>query len=420
MIRDTAAQDRKLRPSVARRAARWVWLVVPLCIAIGAVFGLRAWLSGEHSIDADKVRVSTVRRGTLVRDIATDGRVTAANSPTLYAPTAGTVDLLAAAGDEVKRGQAVATIASPELESRLVQERATRDQLSADVGRFGLRVEQASARAQSLVDQAKIDHQTAKRELEQNAEGFKHGAVPEITMLRAKDSLTKAEISLAHARENLGLEKRGLEFERKSTSLQLRRQEEVVKDLERQVAALTVRSPADGVVGQVAASQRAEVGLHAPLMTVVDLSALELEIKVPESFARDLAVSMPAEIDVRGDKVVGKVRSVSPQVVNGVVAARIGFVGSPPQGLRQNQRLSTRVLIDERANVLLVDRGPSVDASGGYVYFVVGGVAERRPVRIGASGLKDVEIVSGAGEGDRVVVSGAEDFGEAARVRLTD
>ena len=418
MIRDTSAQDRALSPSVTRRVVRLAWIAVPIALVVAGVLGVRSWLGGDRSVDADRVRIAAVRRGTFIRDIAADARVTAANSPTLYAATAGTIDLNVTPGDSVTQGQVVATIDSPELRSKLAQENATREQLQAELERFGLRVAQARAKAQSLVDQAKIDHQTAKRELEKATEGFEFGGVAEIAMLRAKDELAKADILLAHSRENLGLEKKGLVFERRSTTLQLRRQEEVVRELGRQVEALAIRSPANGVVGQVAVAQRAKVAVHDPLLTVVDLSALELEIHVPESFARELAIAMPTEINVRGTQVAGRVRSVSPEVVSGEVSARIEFVGETPSGLRQNQRLSSRIVIDERPDVLLIDRGPSVASSGTTAYFVRGSVAERRSIRFGATGLSTVEILGGANVGDRIVISGADAFDDTPRVRL--
>jgi HlyD family secretion protein len=111
---------------------------------------------------------------------------------------------------------------------------------------------------------------------------------------------------------------------------------------------------------------------------------------------------------------------VSPQVVNGEVVGRLRFAGDAPEGLRQNQRLTARVVLDERPDSLMVERGPFLEVSGGrYAYFVEDGVAERRPVETGVASLNAVEILSGAAAGDRVVVSGVEAFGDAGSVRLS-
>jgi HlyD family secretion protein len=108
-------------------------------------------------------------------------------------------------------------------------------------------------------------------------------------------------------------------------------------------------------------------------------------------------------------------------VVDGRVACRLAFAGDRPAGLRQNQRLQTRVLIEQRDDVLEVQRGPFLDTGGGNVaYVVVDGVAERRAIRTGAVSVDEVEILEGAQPGDQIVVSGADTFGDAQRVRLSD
>jgi HlyD family secretion protein len=184
---------------------------------------------------------------------------------------------------------------------------------------------------------------------------------------------------------------------------------------------LKVRSPVDGQVGQLIVQQRANVAANAPLMTVIDLSALEIEVQIPEVFAHDLSIGMPAEVQEGGNKYTGEVSAVSPEVVNGQVTGRVRFAenADKPAGLRQNQQLTTRILIDEHPNVLMVDRGPFVDSGAGRVAYVVhGDVAERTAIQVGATSLNAVEIVSGLKEGDRIVISSTDDFKSAQRVAL--
>jgi HlyD family secretion protein len=381
----------------------------------------RGWLGAERAVDSSKIRIARVHRGVLVRDIVADGRIVAANAPTLYAIAAGIVDLHVQAGDAVKQGQPLATIDSPELQAELAQEQATLAGLEAEVGRAGLDVEQGKSNAQKLIDQALVDRQAAARELERNQQVFDEGALPELELRRSEDALKKAEIALEHARQDARLIAKGLSFDRSTKQQALDRQRSVVRDLERKVAALVVRSTVDGQVGQVLIAPRANVAANTPIITVVDLSAFELEIKVPDSFARDLALGMTAEIRSGTKTFAGRVRSVAPEVVDGHVASRLEFAADKPAGLRQNQRLTARILIEERADVLQVERGPFLESGGGNIaYVVVDGIAERRTIRTGAVSLQAVEILEGAKEGDQIVVSGTDQFDNAERVRIAE
>ncbi|MGN6110536.1 MAG: efflux RND transporter periplasmic adaptor subunit [Kofleriaceae bacterium] len=423
MIRDTSAQDRVLaRPVVARAWRRWLPAgAVALVILAGGVYVARGWLGSARSVDRGRLRIARVERGTLVRDVVADGRVVAANSPTLYAIAAGTVDFQVRAGDKVARDQTLAIIASPDLQSRLTQEQATLAGLEAEVGRATLGVEQGQANAQKSIAQAEIDRQTAAREVQINQQMFERGVIAELDLRRSEDLLKKAELAVGHARHDAGLQAKSLTFDLGTRKQVLDRQREVVRDLERQVAALEIKSPVDGQVGQLLVAQRATVAAQVPLISVVDLGAFELEIRVPDSFARDLALGMAAEIRAGNTRVAGRVGSISPEVIDGNVATRLELVDARPEGLRQNQRLTARILIEERADVLKVERGPFLEHGGGNTaYVVVDGIAERRPIRAGAISLDAVELISGVQAGDQIVIAGADAFGDAQRVRIAD
>jgi HlyD family secretion protein len=423
MIRDTSAQDRPLeKSSGARPWRRWLSrgvIAVTVVVGIGTV--VRGWLGVGRSVDRARIRIAQVTRGTLVRDVVADGHVVAANSPMLYAVAAGMVDFHVRPGDKVVRGQSLATIASPDLQSRLLQEQATLAGLEAGVGRAGLEVEHGKANARKLIAQAEVDRQAAAREVEINNQMFAKGVIPELELRRSEDALKKAEIALDHARIEAGLQSKELAFDLGTRKQSLDRQREVVRELERQVTALELTSPVDGLAGPLLVAQRATVAANTPLVSVVDLGAFDLEIRVPDSFARDLATGMAAEIRAGSATFAGRVRSVAPEVVDGNVATRLEFVDQRPAGLRQNQRLTARILIEERADVLKVERGPFLETGGGtFAYFVEDGVAERRAITTGAISLDAVELLSGAKVGDRIVVTGADAFGNAQRVRIGD
>jgi len=421
MIRDTSAQDQTISQRSRPQWRRWLWPAVATVVVLAGIgFVAKGWLGGSRSFDGARLRIATVGRGDLVRDIAADGRVIAANSPVLYAISAGTVTLKVVAGDVVKQGQELAVIDSPELRSKLAQEQATLAGLEPEAGRAALDATLARATASKVTDQAAIDRQAAARDLERYQRGFDGGAVPQVNLAKAQDDLKKAEITLQHARSDAALQSQGADLDARNKRLLANRQQAVVAEVQRQVDALTLRAPFDGQVGQVQATQHTQVAANAPILGVVDLSRFEIEIKVPESFARDLAIGMPAQLTSgSGQPFPGEISAVSPEVVNGEVVARIRFSDKQPEGLRQSQRMSARILLDTRKNVVKVERGPFVEQSGGrYAWVVNGSTASRRPVQFGVSSLGEVEIVSGLQPGEKVVVSGTDLFGDAEKVSI--
>ena len=423
MIRDTSATDRmvEVKPN---RQRRLVLLGVAIAVLVGLVLlgpGMARLFSAGSSVSASRLAFATVERGPFVRDIAAEGKVVAAVSPTLYATSGGAVTLKVHAGDVVKKDQVLATIVSPELTNKLLQEQSNADGMEVDYQRAQIDARKKKAELQETYDKAHIDALAAKRALGRNEAAFSKGAVAQADVDQSKDTLEKAQIADRHAHANLGMDNDSLAFDIQSKKLAHERQLLLVKDLQRQVDDLNVKSPVDGQVGQLFIAERATVAKDAKLLSVIDLSALEVEMQVPESFARDLGIGMPGDISGNGSTWHGKISAISPEVVNGEVAARLAFDGATPKQLRQNQRLSVRVLLDKRSDVLTVQRGSFVDESGGnYAYVVRDGLAVKTPIRVGASSIDKVEILQGLKAGDKIVISGTDNFKGAARVAISN
>jgi HlyD family secretion protein len=108
----------------------------------------------------------------------------------------------------------------------------------------------------------------------------------------------------------------------------------------------------------------------------------------------------------------GELVSLSPEVVNNEVVGRIRFVGDAPPGLRQNQRVTVRVMMDELIDVLKLQRGAFTDSGGGRNAFVLtgNGLAQRQEIRLGARSAAEVEILSGLVEGQEVIISSIAEF----------
>jgi HlyD family secretion protein len=422
MIPDTSGQDTQIASAQAQaRPKRLVWLVAAAIGAALIVFLLSKWLGSERSIDASRIRIAEVTRGTLVRDASVNGRVVAAVSPTLYAPAPSTVTLKIHAGDKVKKGDLLAVLDSPDLSNALAREQSSLAQLEAEVARQRILAEKQRLVARRDADEAEVARLGAERMLTRTEGGFKAGAIAEIDYLRAQDALKTAQIHSRQAAQASQLEIKDVALETSTRVSELERQRLVVADAQRRVDELQVRSPVDGVVGTLNVADRSVVAGNTALMTVVDLSRLEVELEIPESYADDLGLGMNVEVNIGTVNATGKLSAISPEVVRNQVLARVRFDGKQPEGLRQNQRLTARVLIEEKPGVLMLPRGSFVENEGGRAAYVMDGdVAVRRPIQLGATSVSAVEILSGLKPGERVVIAGSDAFENAQRVSIND
>ncbi|MBR7747567.1 efflux RND transporter periplasmic adaptor subunit [Undibacterium baiyunense] len=422
MIRDTSGQDAILAaPPVWRRKKIWLLgLFIVSFLIIGFAL-LRAYGNSSKSINSARIKVAQVTRGTLVRDVAVNGRMVAAISPTLYSTASSTVTLKVKAGDMVKKGDIVAELESPDLTSLLKREQAIYDQLEAEVARQKILARKQKLIARRDADQAEIERITAARTYERFEKAGPSGVISKIDYMRAQDALKTAEIRAKHAEAATQLENEDVDLNLKTRMAQLEQQRLLRDDAKRKVEELRLKAPVDGMVGTLSVANRSVVAANTALMTLVDLSQLEVELEIPETYVADLGLGMTAEITINGVTAKGKLSALSPEVVKNQVLARVRFDGTQPSGLRQSQRVSARLLIEEKPNVLMLARGPFVESEGGrFVYVVENNVAYRRPFKLGATSISAVEIMDGLKLGDKVVVAGTDQFENAEKISLNN
>jgi HlyD family secretion protein len=420
MIRDTSSQDAVLTPAPARKFRQRAFWAGALVLAVaGAALLLSAWRSSEHSVSAARLRIAEVGRGTLVRDASVNGRVVAAISPTLYATALSTVTLKTNAGDTVKKGDVLAVLESPDLMDALKREQSSYSQLEAEVARQQILAKKQKLLAQREADSAEIDRLSAQRTLERYDSVGQVGIIAKIDFQKAKDALSSAQIRASHATKAAALESEDVALALKTKVNELDRQRLSLANARRRFDELTVRAPVDGFVGTLNVQNRSVVAANTPLMTLVDLSKLEVELEVPETYVADMGLGMTAEIMLGDTRATGKLSALSPEVIKNQVLARVRFDGVQPKGLRQSQRVTARLLIEEKPNVVMLPRGPFVDSEGGrFAYVMHDSIAVRTPISLGATSVTAVEILSGVKVGDKVVIAGTDSFNNAARVTI--
>lgn len=420
MIHDVSTMDKPIdnEPEKMRRRVTWIAATVVLMLGgIALAPSIGRWVSSETSVSRAQIRVAAIQRGDLIREVAVDGRIVAGSHPTAFSPAQGIATLLVEAGEVVEIGQILGRVESPEIENRLEQERASLAATRSDHQRLSISNRKRRLENRQDVELAEVRVAAAERSLDRHQRLFDLGLVNEIDLEAARDELTVMTLELEQAKSREGLEGEMHHFELEDAAQRLERQRLLVTDLERRVDALEVRAPAAGLVSRLHVDDRQAVAHNAPLVTVVDLSALEVEMSIAENLADEVSPGTPVVITIGGVEYPGDVTGISPEVEGSRVKGRAAFAGDLPAGLKQNQRVSVRVILEKRSHVLTVPRGPWIETgSGRTAYVVADGMAELRRVEIGAMSISLVEVVSGLTEGEEIVISDTARFEDAQRV----
>lgn len=200
---------------------------------------------------------------------------------------------------------------------------------------------------------------------------------------------------------------------------------------EQRLADTELLAPLDGVLTdrKYAAGELVPVG--ARILTLLQLSPIKLEVKVPEQRIGELKLGQKAAVTVDafgGERYAGEISYVNPNLdeVSRNLMVRIMV---PNRDMKIKPGMFARVSINTGAhrNILAVPRDAILSSSEEQDVFVAeNGTATKRRLELGASWRDLVEIVSGITEGEDVITAGqnllkdGESVNVVARIQLSD
>jgi RND family efflux transporter MFP subunit len=241
-----------------------------------------------------------------------------------------------------------------------------------------------------------------------------------LTVRQASAEAMRAQLELAESvqRRTAALGERGasseaaqLEAQANVANLQaqIRSKQAEIADAERDLANAEVRAAFDGVIASRPVEQDQTVGLNTELMTIVDLSKMEVDAGVPTSRIPMVRIDQPVELNVEGfpDRTFsGKVTRISPTAVAGSRAVRVFLAIDNDDRILKGGMFTTGILkVDERKNIIaLPNSAIRTDQAGSFVLKVQDGVLRRQPVQLGTAWTdRSLVEVSGLEAGEIVV-----------------
>ncbi|PHS20602.1 MAG: efflux transporter periplasmic adaptor subunit [Kangiella sp.] len=419
MIQDTSSQDVILTKS--KTVPTKLIVVVAIVLVLSFLFYslISNWAATDQSVDRSRLRIASVEKGMFVRDISLQGNIIAANSPKLYSPSVGTVTLLFNPGEIVKQGDIVAKVASPTLINQLQQEKAKLVSLNIEYERQKIATKQAKIKSEQQIKLEAVILNAAKREKRRAEKSIKIQAVSQLDYEKALDDLERSQLKHDFAIKVAELENENLVFELKARQSELNQHRLLVENTERLVNELTIKAPVSGIVGSWSVEQKSAISVNQALLTIVDLSAFQVEIDIPESYADELGIGMLVKVKYNQKDYDAEIITISPEVTNNVVKGRVAFLQSPPPGIKQNQRVTSRVILEQKDNVLYLSRGSFIQHHSGLKVFVVEeDRATLTDVKLGSRSIAKVEVILGLTEGQRVIISNTDFVNDAKTLNL--
>jgi RND family efflux transporter MFP subunit len=389
--------DRSVARAPRARRRLWPWVAGAALVAAVAALGLSGGLGGPVTVET--AAVTTAYPSQAVTVLNATGYVVAQRKAAVASKAQGRLEWLGVMeGSRVKKDEVIAR-----LESRDVG--ASREQAAANV-----RVAAAN------LEQAQAELRDAERNLARSRELAQKNYISNSALDTAVARFDKARAGVNSGEAALGAARANLKAADVSFDQTL------------------IRAPFDGVV----LTKSANVGdnitpfssaadTKGAVVTMADMSTLEVEADVAESALGKIRVGQPTEIQldaVPDARFGGTVNRIVPTVdrAKATVLVKVKFADRDERVLPDMSAkvafLEREIPAAERKPVTAVPKQAVVERDGGsYVFVLKDGRAARTTVRPGRA-LGDLVEVSGVAAGEKVVVKPLDRLADGARVKI--
>lgn len=185
-----------------------------------------------------------------------------------------------------------------------------------------------------------------------------------------------------------------------------------------------ILAPFTGVIGLSDLSVGAYVTPGTEVATLDATDRMELTFSVPERFLGQVTLGQV----VRGSSPAWEEEIFQGELVE--LGTRISelsrslpvraLIDNPQGRLRPGQFMSASLTLREREALVIPEQAVLIRGDDKYVFIVDDGVARRTRVTLGSRMPGLVEVVSGIGAGDRVIVTGQDRLSSGDRVEISD
>lgn len=386
--------------------------------AVLLVFVVWLLVRGNSStlrVDARTISVGTVARGEFNDYIRVTGQVQPITTVQLSPLEAGVVErLVVEEGASVHKGDVLVELSNTSLTLEILNSEAELAEKQNILRNTLISMEQQKLDLRLDKVQLDLDVERKHRTWQQNEELYRSNLIAREDWLQSKE-----DYELAAKKRELNIERqvqdslyRTVQIEQMEDNLaNMKRNMELIRQ---RIGNLQVKSPIDGEVGLLDVVLGQSVSSGQKIGQVNDLSDYKVEAQIDESYIDRVRAGLDATFERQDTAFTMRLRKVYPEVRNGQFRADFTFVGAHPRNIRSGQTYYLHLELGQPTDAVIIPRGSFYQSTGGawiYVLAPEGDRAYKRQIRIGRQNPQYYEVLEGLEPGERVIVSGYENYG---------
>ena len=200
----------------------------------------------------------------------------------------------------------------------------------------------------------------------------------------------------------------------------MREEKKFLRNQER-LASLAIRAPISGQLSfiNVISGERVSIGNSIGEIKVVD--QFKIHTKISEYYIDRITVGLPATVYYLDKKYPLRITKINPEVKDRQFDVDLVFIDEQPDNIRIGKNYRIQIALGQPEDALVIPKGNFFQSTGGQWIFILnsaGKKAIKTAISIGRQNPQQYEIANGLKSGDRVIINGYDNFGDAQEIIL--
>lgn len=372
--------------------------------------------------EVDKLGISEVEQSKFLEYLDTEGVVLPILTIRLNALEGGIVDrIVSDDGDMLKLGDTILVLTNPELIRTIDDDRDDLEKKRITHRENLLEMERKSSqlKRQSLETVYKMDRLGKQYALDQ--EEYNIGIKSKAQLEVASDEYQLNEKTTKLLLEEMKHDSLMNVIQKDLMKNDLDREEKRFRRSAERLDNLIVRAPIAGQLSFVSVIPGERINLGSAVGELKVIDQFKLNTKISEYYIDRVTVGLPATIIYQGEKYPLKISKINPEIKDRQFSVDFVFTDLQPENIRIGKNYRIQIELGSPEDALVISKGNFFQTTGGQWIFKLnesGTKATKVPVSIGRQNPQQYEITGGLKSGDKVIVAGYDNFGDAEEIIL--
>ena len=378
--------------------------------------------SSKLNVEIGKITVEDVNKAVFQDYIAVQGIVQPIQTIYLDAVEGGRVEeKLREEGSMLKKGEPIIRLSNNNLILEISNNEAAVARAVSELRNARLQMDQQMLNSNIQILELTKQVNKERRAYEKNQLLIKENHISDEVFQQSKEDYMTSERLLGLYRENhrndslyRGVQVSTLEesVARMTVSMELTR---------KRLDNLNIKAPVNGELATLNPEIGEVVNYGTRVGTMNILDSYKLRVDIDEHYISRVDRGLIGTCDFAGKNYNAKLMKVYPEVQNGRFAVDMIFTDEVPPQIRIGQTSRIKLELGESQSAILLAKGGFYQSTGGQWVYVLdpsGDFATKRDISIGRQNPRFYEILDGLSEGEQVIISSYDNFGNVDKLLL--